>query len=83
MLEILAKLLPFALLGVVIRVMMTPIRWGWKLLIHGLCGFACLWLLNIISPYTGLVFPINLVTVLTAGILGIPGIGVLALLQFL
>ena len=47
------------------------------------CGLLCLWLLNSVTGFTGIFFPINAVTVLTAGFLGLPGIGILALLAVL
>ena len=74
---------PLALLALVLRVMVMPLRWFWKLFLNGICGFICLWLLNSVSGFTGLYFPINYVTALTAGFLGIPGIGLLAILQAL
>ena len=74
-------LIPLLLLGLLLRVMVLPIRLGWKLLVNGSCGFICLWLLNSISGFTGLYFPINYVTALTAGFLGLPGIVILAVLQ--
>ena len=80
---LLALVMPAALLGVVIYVLLTPIKLGWKLLVHGLCGFLCLWLLNCISPFTGIVFAINPVTVLVAGLLGVPGVLVLTVIQLL
>ena len=55
----------------------------WKLAIHAGCGFLCLWLLNTVSPYSGIVFPVNAVTVLIAGVLGLPGIGLMALLALM
>ena len=76
-------LIPLLLLGLLLRVMAMPIRLGWKLLLNGFCGFSCLWLLNSISGFTGLYFPINYVTALTAGFLGLPGIGILAILQWM
>ncbi|MBP3674345.1 MAG: pro-sigmaK processing inhibitor BofA family protein [Oscillospiraceae bacterium] len=72
---------PILLLFVLIRVMLLPIRLIWKLLINSACGFACLWLLNWISGFTGVYFPINIVTAAIAGFLGLPGIGLLALVQ--
>ena len=74
-------LVPLVLLALVIRLMALPIRLGWKLLINSLGGFVCLWLLNTISGFTGVRFPINAVTALTAGFLGLPGIVLLAVLQ--
>lgn len=70
-----------ALLGVAaLRAMLLPLRWFWKVAIHSGCGFLCLWLLNTLTPFTGILFPMNAVTVAVAGLLGLPGIGLLALL---
>ncbi|MBE6977793.1 MAG: hypothetical protein E7438_04030 [Ruminococcaceae bacterium] len=68
-------------LWMLLRLLMTPIKWGWKLLIHGLGGVGCLWLLNFLSSWTGICFPINPVTALISGGLGVPGIALLAMVQ--
>lgn len=69
------------LLGVLLfRLLLLPMRWGLRIAAHSAAGFACLWLLNSIAAFTGILFPINLATVLTAGFLGLPGMAVLALL---
>ena len=65
----------------VLRLVLMPIRLLGKLLLHSGCGFLCLWMLNTVSGFTGLYFPINAVTSLTAGLLGVPGVGLLALLE--
>jgi len=75
-------LIPVLLLGILLRLLVMPIRWFWKLFLNSVCGFACLWLLNSISGFTGLYFPINYVTALIAGFLGLPGIALLAILQW-
>lgn len=75
-------LIPVLLLGLLLRLLVLPIRWFWKLFVNGGCGFLCLWLLNSISGFTGLYFPINYVTAIIAGFLGLPGIVLLAILQF-
>lgn len=78
--KIVTLLIP-VLLGVsLIRLLVLPMKFLFKLAIHSACGFLCLWLLNSVSVFTGILFPVNAVTVLTAGILGLPGIGVMALL---
>lgn len=81
--EILVLLIPALLAVVLVRALLLPLQGIIKLAIHSGCGFVCLWLLNIAAPVTGIAFPINAVTVLTAGILGLPGIGILALLAIL
>ena len=76
-------LIPAMLAIVLVRLLVLPMKFIFKLMIHSACGFVCLWLLNSIAGFTGIFFPINTVTALTAGILGLPGIGILALLAVL
>ena len=76
-------LIPALLALIAVRLMLMPIKLLFKLLIHSACGFLCLWMLNSVAGFTGIFFPINAVTVLTAGILGLPGVGILALLAIL
>ena len=64
-----------------IRMLLAPMKLIFKLAIHSVCGFLCLWLLNTAAPFTGIYLPINAVTVLISGTLGIPGIGLIALLE--
>lgn len=78
-----ALVIPVLLIGLFVRMIALPLRCSLKILLNSLCGFLCLWLLNLISGFTGLRFPINTVTVAVAGFLGLPGIGVLALVQLL
>ena len=76
-------LIPALLAIILIRLLMLPLKWILKLVIHSGCGFTCLWLLNTVAPFTGIAFPINAVTVFIAGVLGLPGIGLLAVLAVL
>lgn len=76
-------LIPAILAVLLVQLLLLPMKLIFKLLIHSGCGFLCLWLLNSVSAFTGIYFPINAVTVLTAGILGLPGIGLLAVLAVL
>ena len=68
---------------VLVRLLLMPMKLIFKVGIHSGCGFLCLWLLNSVAAFTGAYFPINAVTVLVAGFLGLPGIGVMALLEVL
>ena len=77
-----AIVIPMLLLAFLLRLLVMPIRWFWKLFVNSACGFLCLWLLNSVSGFTGLYFPINNVTAIIAGFLGLPGIGLLAVLQW-
>lgn len=66
-----------------VRLLFIPAKWAAKTCIRGLSGFACLWLVNSAAAFTGLALPINGVTVLLCGTLGIPGIALVALLEVL
>jgi len=81
--KIVTLLVPALLAVSLVRLLLLPLKFGVKLAIHSGCGFLCLWLLNTVAPFTGILFPINAVTVLTAGLLGLPGIALLALLAVL
>lgn len=73
-----------ALLGVLmVRTLLLPVRLACKAAVYAGSGFLCLWLLNSVSWYTGLTLPVNAVTVGLAGVLGVPGIGLIALLEVL
>ena len=71
---------PALLAIVLVRLLLMPMKLILKIAIHSGCGFLCLWLLNTISGFTGILFPINAVTILVAGFLGLPGIGIMAIL---
>ena len=71
-----------ALVGLTaLRLLLIPMRLLWKLMLHSVSGLLCLWILNSVSGFTGIILPLNAVTVLTAGLLGVPGLGLLALLE--
>ena len=73
-----------ALISVIaIRALFVPMKWIFRLALHSGCGFLCLWILNSVSGFTGLVLPINAVTVLMSGTLGAPGIALIGLLELI
>ena len=76
-------LIPALLTVILVRLLLLPVKWILKLCIYSGCGFLCLWLLNTVSGFTGIALPVNAITVLIAGFLGIPGIGLIALLEIL
>lgn len=81
--ETLSLLIPALGTVMAARLLLLPLQLGWKAAVHSGCGFLCLWLLNLSSGVTGIVLPINAVTVLTAGTLGLPGIGLITALALL
>ena len=78
--KIVMLLIPALVAVILVRLLLLPLKFVFKIAFHSGCGFLCLWLLNTAAPVTGILFPINAVTVLTAGVLGLPGIGLLAIL---
>ena len=81
--NILTLLIPVVVGILVLKFFFSQIGCLWKIVVNSLSGFVCLWLLNLISAYTGIVFEINFVTALLVGFLGIPGIILLVLGQLL
>lgn len=77
---VIALVLGGLLMGLV-RLIAAPIRLAWKLAANGLVGLVSLWLVNLAAGITGLFIPINAVTALTAGLLGLPGICLLAVVE--
>ena len=81
--SILAIAVPVVLVILALKLLLTPMKIIWKLALNSLSGFICLWLLNLVSGITGIVFEINLLTTLIVGFLGIPGIVLLVIGHFL
>ena len=81
--NILALIVPVLIAIFVIKLLFSQVKLIWKIAVNSLSGFICLWLLNLASGLTGIVFEINFITALVVGFLGIPGILLLLVLQFL
>lgn len=65
-----------------IKIITAPMRLIFKVLFNAACGFVCLFLLNLLSDYTGIVFELSFVSAAIVGFLGLPGIVLLLVLQF-
>ena len=76
-------LIPALLSLVLVRLLFLPMKLAVKLLLHSAAGLLCLGLLNSVSGFTGIFFPVNAVTVLIAGFLGLPGMALMALVSVL
>lgn len=81
--NILALIVPVLIAIFVIKLLLSQVKLVWKIAVNSLSGFICLWLLNLASGLTGIVFEINFITALVVGFLGIPGILLLLVFQFL
>lgn len=60
-----------------IRLISAPMRLLFKLLINTGCGFVSLFLLNMLSGVTGIVFDLNFASSAIVGLLGLPGVALL------
>ncbi|MDD4171935.1 MAG: pro-sigmaK processing inhibitor BofA family protein [Syntrophomonas sp.] len=65
------------------QVIMKPVKLLWKLLINSVIGLVLLLLVNYGAARFGFILPINIITILVAGFLGIPGILLLICFQML
>ena len=81
--SLITLLIPALVAVILVRLLLLPVKLLCKLAIHSGCGFLCLWLLNTVSGFTGVYLPVNLVTAFIAGLGGIPGIGLIAVLAIL
>ncbi len=64
-----------------IKLLSTPMKWIMKLLINTASGFVSLFLLNLLSGYTGIVFELNFISSAIVGILGLPGVALLLVVK--
>lgn len=71
-----------ALLAVVLRVFSTPLKLMLKVALNTLLGLGSLILLNATSALTGLSLGLNLFNALIVGVLGVPGLVLLLLVQW-
>ncbi|MCI9679439.1 MAG: Pro-sigmaK processing inhibitor BofA [Oscillospiraceae bacterium] len=64
------------------RAFSAPLRLAGRAAVNTLLGLGALLLLNVLSPLTGLSLGLNLFNALVVGILGVPGLGLLLLVQW-
>lgn len=65
-----------------LRLLSTPLKLVLRLALNSALGFLALWLLQYTSAVTGITLGLNLFNALTIGVLGLPGLGLLVLLQW-
>lgn len=80
---IIAVILMTIILYAVFKLFLKPIQLLWKLLLNSMVGLVLLLIFNYVASYFTFFVPINLITVLIAGFLGIPGVVLLVAFQFL
>jgi len=80
--KIIAVLVGGFLLIALLRVFRTPLRLAARLLVNTLLGFGALWAIHATSGITGLTLGLNPWNALVVGILGVPGLVLLLLVQW-
>lgn len=78
---ILAFALGLIALYIVGWLLLTPLKWLLRLIWNGLLGGAMLFLFNIVGGFFGVTLALNPITALTAGILGVPGVAMMLIVQ--
>ncbi|KUG02553.1 inhibitor of pro-sigmak processing bofa [hydrocarbon metagenome] len=80
---IIAALFVLVILYLIAQVFLKPIKLLWKLIINSAVGVMLLLIINFIGAYFSFILPVNLITILIAGFLGIPGLMLLICFQLL
>ena len=80
---VMAGLFLLVIIFIIAQIIMKPIKLVWKLVINSIIGLVLLMLTNYIGAYFNFSLPLNILTVLISGFLGIPGIFLLICFQLL
>lgn len=59
-----------------------PVKLALRVLVNSALGFGAVWLLNLTAAVTGIRLGLNVFNALFIGVLGVPGFGLLLLLQW-
>ena len=70
------------LLFAAVRLFRGPVKLALRVLVNSALGFGAVWLLNLTTTVTGLSLGLNWFNALLIGILGLPGFGLLLLVQW-
>ena len=70
------------LVVVCLRLFAAPLKLALKVAFNSALGFGAVWLLNLTTSVTGLSLGLNWFNALLIGILGLPGFGLLLLVQW-
>ncbi len=80
-------ILPFlagiAILFIILKILALPMKIIIKLLINAVVGGAIIILVNLIGANFGFAINLNWISALVVGILGVPGVLIAAILQFI
>ena len=80
---ILPILIGVGILFVVLKLLALPMKLIIKLVINGIVGGILIFVVNLIGTNFGFMIDLNWITALIVGILGVPGVVIVAILQFI
>lgn len=84
---IIVLIIAFSLLGFLIKLILkllkTPLKIIWKLLIHALGGFLALFIINVLGGFIGVNLDFTWVNAIVVGVLGVPGAILLLIIKYI
>lgn len=83
MTSIMAYVTGLVLVFVFCRIFIKPIKWMIKLLINGILGGLILAAVNFVGGFAGITVIINPLSALISGLLGVPGVILVIILQYI
>ena len=66
----------------IVKLFSAPLKLALRVALNSALGFGAVWLLNLTTAITGLSLGLNLFNAITIGVLGVPGLGLLLLMQW-
>ncbi len=81
--SIMAYTLGLVMVFFVCRIFIKPLKWTLKLFLNGVIGGLILVAVNFVGGFAGIHIIVNPLTALTTGLLGVPGIILIAILQYI
>lgn len=73
----------FSLIGLLIKILKGPMKLALKIFLHALMGFVFLFIFNFIGAWVGIGIPVNWLNAIITGVLGVPGVVLLLILQII
>lgn len=72
-----------SLLGLLLKILKKPLKLIWKLFIHAIMGFVFLFIFNFLAGFVDLSIPVTWLNAIITGVMGIPGVILLLILQLI
>ena len=73
----------FSLIGLLIKILKGPMNLALKVFLHAIMGFVTLFIFNFIGAWVGLGIPLTWINAIVTGVLGVPGVVLLLILQII